>query len=165
MVVSRSSCELASTAFLAEALLTISSGPYGQFQNGDVILKDLTRVGEYARLLASVGINGVIVNNVNANATLLAPVNIAGLGRIADAMRPWGINIGISLNFASPMTYGNLSTFDPLDSSVIKFWNDKTTEIYKSVPDFAGYLVKANSEGQPGEHDSGEKARSFPHTQ
>lgn len=98
-------------------------------------------------MLASIGINGVIVNNVNANATLLAPQNIAGLGRIADAMRPYGIQIGISLNFASPMSYGNLTTFDPLDAGVKTFWNDVTNDIYDAVPDFAGYLVKANSEG------------------
>jgi len=114
------------------------------------VLADLTRVSEYARLLASIGVNGVVLNNVNANSSILRPENVAGLGRIADAMRPYGIQIGISLNFASPMTYGNLTTFDPLDAGVKTFWNDITTDIYSAVPDFAGYLVKANSEGQPG---------------
>jgi alpha-glucuronidase len=100
--------------------------------------------------LASVRINGVIVNNVNANATLLTPQNIAGLGRIANVFRRYGVQLGISLNFASPQSLGNLSTFDPLDESVIEWWTDITAQIYEAVPDMAGYLVKANSEGQPG---------------
>lgn len=112
----------------------------------------MTRVAEYARLLASIGINGVIVNNVNANAnaSLLMAQKIRGLGRVADGMRPYGAQIGVSLNFASPQTFGGLSTFDPLDASVIAFWTDITNQIYEQVPDFAGYLVKADSEGQPG---------------
>lgn len=119
------------------------------FANG-VVVDDMTRVSAYARLLASIGINGVIINNVNANATLLTAQNIRGLGRVADAMRPYGVQIGISLNFASPQTFGGLSTFDPLDASVIAFWTNITNQIYQQVADFAGYLVKANSEGQPG---------------
>lgn len=90
------------------------------------------------------------MNNVNANASLLTPQNIQGLGRIADVFRPWGISLGISLNFASPQLIGGLSTFDPLDPSVIAFWTNITNQLYQSVPDMAGYLVKANSEGQPG---------------
>jgi alpha-glucuronidase len=76
--------------------------------------------------LASIRINGIIVNNANANATLLSPQNIQGLGRIADIFRPYGIQIGISLNFASPTAIGGLSTFDPLESSVIAFWANIT---------------------------------------
>lgn len=125
------------------------AGPSIFFENGTV-KQDLTRVAEYARLLASVRINGIIVNNVNANATLLTPTNVAGLGRIADAMRPFGVRIGISLRFDSPQVVGGLNTFDPLDEGVISFWTNVTEKIYSSVPDFAGYLVKANSEGQPG---------------
>ena len=124
-------------------------GPSIFFRNGTVV-SNLTQAAEYARLLASIRVNGAIVNNVNANATLLTPQNIAGLGRIADAFRPYGVRLGISLNFASPQTLGGLSTFDPLDPSVIAFWNNITAQIYQQVPDFAGYLVKANSEGQPG---------------
>ncbi|CZR65625.1 probable alpha-glucuronidase A [Phialocephala subalpina] len=124
-------------------------GPSIFFQNG-LIVNNLTRAAEYARLLASVRINGAIVNNVNANVTLLTPQNIAGLGRIADVFRPYGVQLGISLNFASPQTLGNLSTFDPLDPSVIEWWGNITDQIYEAVPDMAGYLVKANSEGQPG---------------
>lgn len=124
-------------------------GPSIFFENG-LVVKNLTRASEYARLLASIRVNAVVVNNVNANSSLLTPQNIQGLGRIADAFRPYGVRLGISLYFASPMDIGGLSTYDPLDSSVIAFWNNITDQIYGSVPDFAGYLVKANSEGQPG---------------
>lgn len=124
-------------------------GPSIFFANGTVV-NDLTRVGDYARLLASIGINGLIVNNVNADANLLSPQNMAGLGRIADVMRPFGIQTGISLNFASPQMIGGLNTFDPLDPSVVSFWGNITDQLYQHVPDMAGYLVKANSEGQPG---------------
>ncbi|KAJ4419612.1 hypothetical protein N0V85_000940 [Neurospora sp. IMI 360204] len=125
------------------------AGPSIFFSN-NAIPKNLNRVSQYARLLASIGINGIIVNNVNANANLLTDANIDGLGRIADAMRPYGVQVGISLNFASPQTLGGLATFDPLDQSVISWWTDKTNRLYKRIPDMAGYLVKANSEGQPG---------------
>jgi len=111
---------------------------------------DLTRAGQYARLLASIGINAVVVNNVNANATLLAPEMMDGLARIADVFRPYGVQLGFSLNFAAPQLYGNLSTFDPLDETVVDWWQDITDKLYARIPDMAGYLVKANSEGQPG---------------
>ncbi|KAL9107260.1 MAG: hypothetical protein Q9227_007801 [Pyrenula ochraceoflavens] len=124
-------------------------GPSIFFQNGGVV-GNLTRAAEYARLLASIGVNAVVVNNVNANASLLTAQNIDGLGRIADAFRPYGVQLAISLNFASPQLIGGLSTFDPLDASVIGFWTNVTNQIYQRVPDMAGYLVKANSEGQPG---------------
>lgn len=124
------------------------------FFSDGTIREDLTRVTEYARLMASVGINAIVLNNVNANPNLLSSQNRAGLRRIADAIRPYGIRIGISLNFASPTLAvpgeRNLTTFDPLDDSVIEWWTDITNKIYNDVPDLAGYLVKANSEGQPG---------------
>jgi len=114
------------------------------------IVSNLTRTAEYARLLASIRINAVVVNNVNANSTLLTPENVEGLGRIADVMRPYGVQVGISLLFSSPTSAvqgrANLTTFDPLDESVIAWWTNVTNDIYESVPDFAGYLVKANSE-------------------
>lgn len=119
------------------------------FANASV-LSDLTRATEYARLLASIKINGLILTNVNADPITLKPENIKGLGRIGDVMRPYGIQIGIALYFASPQTLGGLPTFDPLDESVISWWQNVTAEIYSAVPDFGGYLVKANSEGQPG---------------
>ncbi|RYO75344.1 hypothetical protein DL764_010514 [Monosporascus ibericus] len=120
------------------------------FFENNVIVSNLTRVYEYARLLSSIRVNGIIVNNVNANPILLSLENMAGLGRIADAMRPWGVRIGVSLNFASPQTLGGLDTYDPFDKSVIAWWTDITDKLYEHVPDMVGYLVKANSEGQPG---------------
>ncbi|KAG9762204.1 alpha glucuronidase, partial [Aureobasidium melanogenum] len=123
------------------------------FANGTIV-NDLTRVAEYARLLASVGINAIVINNVNANASVLSPQNIDGVGRIADTMRPYGVQIGLSLYFASPASgvqgQANLTTFDPLDPGVITWWGNVTDQVYERIPDMAGYLVKANSEGQPG---------------
>lgn len=126
-----------------------NAGPSIFFANGRIV-DDLGRASQYARLLASIRVNAVVVNNVNANSTLLSSENIEGLGRIADVFRPYGIQLGISLNFASPQDFGGLDTFDPLDTSVISWWSDITDKIYDRVPDMAGYLVKANSEGQPG---------------
>lgn len=111
---------------------------------------DLTRAGQYARLLASIGINAVVVNNVNANASILTPENMDGLARIANVFRPYGVQLGLSLNFAAPQLLGGLSTFDPLDETVVSWWQDITDALYSRIPDMAGYLVKANSEGQPG---------------
>ncbi|KAG0155837.1 hypothetical protein PDIDSM_3010 [Penicillium digitatum] len=124
-------------------------GPSIFFKDGQIV-DDLARVAEYARLLASIRINAVVINNVNADAALLNSTNLDGVARIADVFRPYGIQVGISLNFASPQTYGGLSTFDPLDASVIEWWSNITTQVYDRVPDMAGYLVKADSEGQPG---------------
>ena len=123
-------------------------GGASNFFQGGYVINNMTRTAEYARLLASIGINGIIVNNVNANPTLLSDRNIEGLGRLADAMRPYGIQLGISLNFASPNA--TLGTFDPLDPRVDAWWTNITNQVYSKVPDMAGYLVKANSEGQPG---------------
>ncbi|KAK0666967.1 glycoside hydrolase superfamily [Cercophora samala] len=114
------------------------------------IREDLTRAGQYARLLASIGINAVVANNVNANASILTPENMDGLARIADVFRPYGVQLGLSLNFAAPQLLGGLDTFDPLDNSVVNWWQGITDNLYKRIPDMAGYLVKANSEGQPG---------------
>ncbi|PWY94232.1 putative alpha-glucuronidase A [Aspergillus sclerotioniger CBS 115572] len=119
------------------------------FENGTVV-DDLAPVEQYARLLASIRVNAIVVNNVNANATLLLPENMKGLARIADTCRPYGVQIGISLNFASPEDVGSLDTYDPLDSGVIAWWQNITDSLYTYVPDMAGYLVKADSEGQPG---------------
>ena len=124
-------------------------GPSIFFKDGSVV-SDLTRAAQYARLLASIGVNAIVVNNVNANATLLTDTNMDGLKRIADVFRPWGIQMGISLFFGSPKDLGGLPTFDPLDETVIAWWHDITNKLYSRIPDFAGYLVKANSEGQPG---------------
>jgi alpha-glucuronidase len=136
--------------------ITRGFGGASTFFSDGAVLQNLTRAAEYARLLASIRLNAVVVNNVNANSTLLSTVNIAGLGRIADVMRPYGIQIGISLHFASPTeavansAVGNLTTYDPIDSAVISWWATITQQLYNTVPNLAGYLVKADSEGQAG---------------
>ena len=124
-------------------------GPSIFFENGKV-RDDLSAVGEYARLLASVGINGCNVNNVNDAAPFLTPEMIQGLKRIADAMRPWGVRLAISVDIASPQKIGGLKTFDPLDPAVQAWWAAKVDEIYAQIPDLAGFTVKADSEGQAG---------------
>ncbi len=119
------------------------------FDNGNV-RDDLTRAGDYARLLASLGINGCVVNNVNANPRVLAPDFLPQLVRIADAFRPWGVQLAISVDFTSPKAIGGLDTFDPLDSRVAAWWKDKADEIYRLIPDLGGFVVKADSEGRAG---------------
>jgi len=124
-------------------------GPSIFFDHGHV-RDDLTQVSEYARLLASVGINGCNVNNVNGAAPFLTDEWLHGLARIADAMRPWGVRLAISVDIASPQKIGGLNTFDPLDPAVKAWWAAKVNEIYELIPDFAGFTVKADSEGAPG---------------
>jgi len=108
---------------------------------------------EYARANASIGINGAVLNNVNASSLILSNPYLKKARAIADVLRPYGIKIYLSANFASPITLGKLKTADPLDPEVIAWWNNKVKEIYRIVPDFGGFLVKANSEGQPGPQD------------
>jgi alpha-glucuronidase len=115
-------------------------------------LKD-QRYTDYARANASIGINGTVVNNVNAKALSLTAPYIAKAAALADIMRPYGIKIYLSARFSSPMELGGLKTADPLDPAVRAWWQAKTDEIYKVIPDFGGFLVKANSEGQPGPGD------------
>jgi alpha-glucuronidase len=114
------------------------------------VREDLAPVAEYARLLASIGINGCNLNNVNNAAPFLQPEMLKGVARVADAMRPWGVHVALSVDIASPQKIGGLSTYDPLDPAVKAWWAAKTEEIYKLIPDFAGFTVKADSEGQPG---------------
>jgi alpha-glucuronidase len=131
---------------------TVERGYGGRsiFFEGGKVRDDLSDVTAYARLLASVGINGCNVNNVNGAAPFLEPDMIKGLARIADAMRPWGVRLAISVDIASPQKVGGLKTFDPLDPDVKAWWTAKINEIYQQIPDFAGVTVKADSEGQPG---------------
>jgi alpha-glucuronidase len=119
------------------------------FTGGDVCA-DLGPVREYARLLASVGINAVNVNNVNNAAPILDEKMIPGLARIADVMRPYGVRLALSVDVASPQKTGGLKTYDPLDAEVKAYWKAKVESLYKAIPDFAGFTVKADSEGQPG---------------
>jgi alpha-glucuronidase len=113
------------------------------------------RYTDYARADASVGINGAVLNNVNAVAASLTPEYIAKAAALADIFRPWGIKVYLSARFTAPMEIGGLKTADPLDPQVAAWWKAKADEIYKAIPDFGGFLVKANSEGQPGPQDYG----------
>jgi alpha-glucuronidase len=119
------------------------------FENGNV-RADLTRVGEYARLLASIGINGCAINSVNANPRVLEDNFLPQLARVADVFRPWGVQLAISVDVSSPKVIGGLDTFDPADARVAEWWSKKVDEIYRLIPDFAGVVVKADSEGRLG---------------
>lgn len=112
-------------------------------------------IKDYARANASIGINGTVLNNVNASPKQLNRKNLLQAKKIADILRPYGIKVYLSVNFASPIGLGHLKTADPLNAQVKRWWQQKTDEIYKLIPDFGGYLVKANSEGQPGPGDYG----------
>ncbi len=112
-------------------------------------------IKEYARANASIGINGSVLNNVNASPKMLTTEYLKEVKKIADILRPYNIKVYLSINFATPMALKETKTADPLDKSVVKWWQKKAKEIYKFIPDFGGFLVKANSEGQPGPGDFG----------
>ena len=122
---------------------------------------DAPLIKEYARANASIGINGTVLNNVNASPKMLSAVYINKVKQYADILRPYGIKVYLSVNFASPMSIAakgfnggrTLKTADPLNSQVKAWWKAKAKEIYEQIPDFGGFLVKANSEGQPGPFD------------
>ena len=120
-----------------------------------VTSEDKTRWLAYARANASIGINDTVLNNVNASPLILTADYLKKVKAIADILRPYGVKTYLSVNFSSPVKIGGLKTADPLDPGVKKWWRDKIKEIYKSIPDFGGFLVKANSEGQPGPQDFG----------
>jgi alpha-glucuronidase len=111
------------------------------------------RYVDYARACASVGINGTVVNNVNADALVLTPMYLEKVAALADVFRPYGLKVFVSAQFAAPIEIGGLQTADPLDPAVRLWWQRKVDEIYRRIPDFGGFLVKANSEGQPGPQD------------
>lgn len=119
------------------------------FENGKV-RDDLTRAGQYARLLASIGITTCTINNVNAAPQVLDSTFIVQVRRIADVFRPWGVRLSFSVDLSSPRIIGGLDTFDPLDGKVADWWRKKADEIYQQIPDFAGLVVKADSEGRSG---------------
>ncbi|QKX17229.1 alpha-glucuronidase family glycosyl hydrolase [Microbulbifer sp. YPW1] len=110
---------------------------------------------DYARANAALGINGTVLNNVNASADSLTGRYLAKAAALADVFRPYGIRVYLSARFSAPVEIGGLDTADPKDPAVQRWWNDKADEIYRRIPDFGGFLVKANSEGQPGPHDYG----------
>ncbi|WP_116124651.1 alpha-glucuronidase family glycosyl hydrolase [Lewinella sp. IMCC34183] len=110
---------------------------------------------DYARACASVGINGSVVTNVNANALIFRDDYLDKAAALADVFRPYGIKLYLTARFSAPMELGGLDTADPLDADVIAWWKEKADEIYKRIPDFGGFVVKANSEGQPGPNEYG----------
>jgi alpha-glucuronidase len=111
------------------------------------------RYRDYARALASVGLNGTVLTNVNANALVLTPDYLAKVAALAEEFRPYGVRVYLTARFSAPIEIGGLQTADPLDPAVAAWWKAKVAEIYRYVPDFGGFVVKANSEGQPGPQD------------
>ncbi|HEX3896533.1 MAG TPA: alpha-glucuronidase family glycosyl hydrolase, partial [Rudaea sp.] len=131
---------------------TIERGYGGRsiFFDADNVRADLSRVNDYARLLASVGINGCAINNVNANPRVLTPEFLPQLVRVADIFRAWGVHLAIAVDVSSPMRIGGLDTFDPLDPTVAKWWRERFDQVYAKIPDLGGVVVKADSEGRLG---------------
>lgn len=113
------------------------------------------RYYDYARANASIGINGTVLNNVNADPLMITPHYLEKVQALADIFRPYGIRVYLSIKFSSPQLLDGLPTSDPLNPQVQQWWKDKVAEIYRYIPDFGGFLVKANSEGQPGPGDYG----------
>ena len=113
------------------------------------------RYEEYGRINKEYGINGTVLNNVNAKPLALSTDMLKKTAKIADVLRPYGVKVYLSVNFASPKALGDLDTADPLDPRVPQWWQKKVKEIYRLIPDFGGFLVKANSEGEPGPMDYG----------
>ena len=108
---------------------------------------------DYARANASIGINGTVLTNVNANALVLTPAYLEKVKALADVFRPYGLKVYLTARFSAPIEIGGLETADPLDPEVQRWWKEKASEIYTYIPDFGGFLVKADSEGQPGPHN------------
>ena len=112
-----------------------------------------TRYRDYARANASIGINGTVLTNVNANSAVLTPAYLVKVAALARVFRPYGIKVYLTARFSAPIEIGGLTTADPLDARVRAWWAAKSDEIYRAIPDFGGFVVKANSEGQPGPQD------------
>jgi alpha-glucuronidase len=136
---------------------TIERGYAGKsifWENGRIV-EDLTRARDYARLMASVCINGCSINNVNADARVVTPGYLPHVARVAGVFRPWGVRLLLSLDFASPRRVGGIDTFDPLDPRAVEFWRKTVDDVYRAVPDLAGFVLKADSEGRLGPSDYG----------
>jgi alpha-glucuronidase len=116
---------------------------------------DLQRVSDYGRLLASLGINGCSINNVNADVRVMSEELLPDVAKIADAFRPWGVRVYLSLNFAAPRDVGGIDTFDPLDPRAAEFWKNTVDRVYEAVPDLGGFVLKADSEGRLGPAEYG----------
>jgi len=136
---------------------TIERGYAGKsiFWDDGHVTKDLKRLSDYARLMASVGINGCSINNVNADARVVTREYLPEVAQIAEAFRPWGVRVFISLNFASPRDVGGVKTFDPLDPAAVAFWQRTVDDVYRAVPDLGGFVLKADSEGRLGPSEYG----------
>lgn len=113
------------------------------------------RYADYARINASLGINGTVINNVNADPRILSDQFLEKVAALADIFRPYGVKMYLSINYDSPRAFGDLDTADPQDPRVQAWWKERTAKVYSYIPDFGGYLVKADSEGQPGPHGYG----------
>ncbi len=127
------------------------SGESFFFENGEIIISD--RIRDYARLVASIGINGVVINNVNVkdDATwLITDRYFAKVAELSEIFADYGIKLYLSLNYAAPLELSDLTSADPLDEDVIAWWKEKVAEVYANIPNFGGFLVKADSEGRPG---------------
>jgi alpha-glucuronidase len=131
---------------------TIERGYAGKsiFWEDGHVKSDMKRVGDYARLQASMGVNGCSINNVNADTRVITAELLPEVARIAAEFRKWGVRMLISVNFASPREIGGIETFDPLDPKAVRFWKDKVEEVYRVIPDLAGFVLKADSEGRLG---------------
>jgi alpha-glucuronidase len=136
---------------------TIERGYAGKsiFWEDGHITKNISRLRDYARLMASVGINGCSINNVNADARVVTAQYLQEVANIADAFRPWGVRLYISLNFASPREVGGVKTFDPLAPEAIAFWKRTVDDVYRAIPDLGGFVLKADSEGRLGPSEYG----------
>ncbi|HEX4793267.1 MAG TPA: alpha-glucuronidase family glycosyl hydrolase [Humisphaera sp.] len=136
---------------------TIERGYAGRsiFWDNDHITTDLDRVRDYARLMASVGINGCSINNVNADPRVVSAEFLPQIAKVADVFRPWGVRMMVSLDFASPRRIGGIDTFDPLDPRAVEFWKKTIDQLYAAIPDLAGCVLKADSEGRLGPSDYG----------
>jgi len=143
---------------------TIERGYGGRsiFFDDNNVRADLSRASDYARLLASLGINGCAINNVNADPRILTPEFLPQLARIAAAFRPWGVRLVLSVDFGSPKTVGGLDTFDPLNTHVADWWKKKADEIYRAIPDLGGFVMKADSEGRAGPRLTAERTPTPP---
>jgi alpha-glucuronidase len=128
------------------------------FFAGGEVTRDLARVRDYGRLLASIGVNGIAMNNVNVHrpaVELLTGRHLDAIAAVAATLRPFGVRLALSVNFASPVLLGGLPSADPDDRDVARWWRDTVADVYAHIPDLLGFLVKASSEGQPGPHSYG----------
>jgi len=120
------------------------------FFNDNRVLQDLTKAKDYARLLASIGVNACVVNSVNTNPLVMTDAFLPELGRLSQVFRPWGIRMSLAVDFSMPKTIGGLDTFDPLAPAVVDFWKTRVDAVYRAVPDLGGFVLKADSEGRLG---------------